>query len=128
VHRDFTPHNLLLPPSGQLKLIDFNAALHAYRKPGEKDDVIGKPYYIPPEQFRGRATIQSDIYALGATLYFLLTGEEPNPISESHPKQIKPDLSDAIDRIVGRATRLNVAARYQDADELLADLLADIVL
>lgn len=123
IHRDFTPHNLLIDERYQLKLVDFNAALHSYRKPGEKDDVIGKPNFIPPEQFRGRATHQSDIYALGATMFFLLTGEEPTPISESHPRKQVPELPENIDRIVGRATALSVIARYQDIDEFLADLL-----
>lgn len=123
VHRDFTPHNLLLSDDDQLKLIDFNAALHPYRKAGEKDNVIGKPNYIPPEQFRGRATTQSDIYAMGATLYFLLTAEEAAPISESHPRQTNPEVPEQIDQIIFRATALSPFARYRDVDALLADLL-----
>ncbi len=123
VHRDFTPHNLILTENLGLKLIDFNASLHAYRKADERDDVVGKPDYIPPEQFRGRATSQSDIYALGATLYFMLTGEPPEPISQSSPKTLTRYLSDEINEIVRKATAPNLSERYADADVLLADLL-----
>lgn len=123
IHRDFTPHNLLLQTNGTVKLVDFNAAIHEYRKNEQVDDVVGKPAYVPPEQFRGKAVRQSDIYALGATMYFLLTGEEPEPISQSSPKKVCPELSFEIDRIVGKATAINVNERYFDANILLADLL-----
>lgn len=78
---------------------------------------------IGTEQFRGRATPQSDIFALGASLFFMLTGEEPEPITQSHPGSIRADLCADIDRIVSKATALNLADRYKDVDELLADLL-----
>src|ERR1700739_3705163 len=69
LHRDFTPENLILSPDGTLKLIDFNVAQKL--ESTATRTVVGKHSYIPPEQFRGKATVQSDIYALGACFYFL---------------------------------------------------------
>lgn len=83
IHRDFTPDNLILNKDGQLTLIDFNVA-HQVRA-SSTGSVVGKQAYIAPEQFRGQATTASDIYSMGATLYFLLTGQDPVAISISSP-------------------------------------------
>src|SRR6185295_5237035 len=88
VHRDFTPENLILDQDGTLKLIDFNVAQEL--EESATRTIVGKHSYLPPEQFRGKACPQSDIYALGATLYFLLTGEEPEPITVAHPQKLLP--------------------------------------
>ena len=123
IHRDFTPHNMLLQSDGRVKVIDFNAAIHEYRKQGVVDEVVGKPAYVPPEQFRGKAVVESDIYALGATIYYLLTADEPEPISCSSPKSKCSELSDEIDAIVRKATQINAGERYADVDLFWADLL-----
>ncbi len=83
VHRDFTPDNLILNSKGQLKLIDFNVAQQIQE--GSTGTIVGKHAYVPPEQFRGKATSQSDLYAFGATMFYLLTGKDPEPISQSIP-------------------------------------------
>jgi tRNA A-37 threonylcarbamoyl transferase component Bud32 len=83
VHRDFTPDNLMFSGEGQLYLIDFNVA--ETLESNLTRTMVGKHSYVPPEQFRGKATTQSDIYSMGATLYFLLTGRDPQPISVSNP-------------------------------------------
>jgi tRNA A-37 threonylcarbamoyl transferase component Bud32 len=120
VHRDFTPDNLLLSSQGKLVLIDFNVAeqLELQMSKG----VAGKHSYIPPEQFRGEATAQSDIYAMGATMHYLLTGHDPEPISTSHPIAINAKISEAIDAIVARATAIKLDQRYQDSAAIKADL------
>lgn len=120
IHRDFTPDNLIVAHGDILKLIDFNVAQQL--EGDEIKSVVGKHAYIPPEQFRGKAVQQSDIYALGGTLFFLLTGEEPEPISASHPRAVRPDVSTELDAIIAKATAVELKDRYQSCSELRADL------
>jgi serine/threonine protein kinase len=122
VHRDFTPENLILRHDGVLKLIDFNVARQV--ESNATGSVVGKPAYLPPEQFRGQPVSQSDIYGMGATLHFLLTGKEPEPISPSHPAKTNTAVSAQLDKIVARATAINLKDRYQNAEELAGDLKA----
>lgn len=116
VHRDFTPENLILDKNGVLKVIDFNLAQQL--EEASTRTIVGKHSYLPPEQFRGKACPQSDIYAMGATLYFLLTGQEPEPLSCSHPLELNPSLSAEIDALVASATELELADRFKDADAI----------
>jgi tRNA A-37 threonylcarbamoyl transferase component Bud32 len=122
IHRDFTPDNLILNKDGTLKLVDFNVAQQT--EATATGTVVGKHAYISPEQFRGRPTPQSDLYSMGATLFYLLTGEAPEPIRASHPKSQRPDASDEIDAIVARATAFDTKKRYQNVEELKNDLKA----
>lgn len=83
IHRDFTPDNLILSKNGILKLIDFDVARHEDNR--HLNQVVGKPSYIAPEQFRGQSIPASDIYSAGASIYFLLTGKEPTPVKAELP-------------------------------------------
>lgn len=121
VHRDFAPDNLILRNDGKLKLIDFNVAQQI--QTGATGTIVGKHAYLPPEQFRGKPTTQSDLYAMGATLFFLLTGRDPEPISQSSPAAVNPNISAELDQIVKRATALQASSRYQTANEVASDLL-----
>lgn len=121
VHRDFTPDNLILGKDGVLKLIDFNVAQEE-AEATTTGTVVGKHAYLPPEQFRGMPVPQSDIYAFGATLQFLLTGEDPEPISVSKPKELRADVSDGLDHIVSRATAIELEERYATIREAVEDL------
>jgi tRNA A-37 threonylcarbamoyl transferase component Bud32 len=116
VHRDFTPDNLILRPDGKLKLVDFNVAQQTDST--ATGTVVGKHSYLPPEQFRGTPVPQSDLYSLGATLHYLLTGNDPEPISVSRPKRVNPDVSEAMDLFVAKATAMTLEARHQDVAEL----------
>ncbi len=121
IHRDFTPENLMLTDEGQLKLIDFNVA---YRLESTSTrTVVGKHAYVPPEQFRGKPTIQSDIYALGATLFFLLTGQDPEPISKSDPREVCPNISVEFSEMVMKATEPDAECRYLCPSAFKDDLL-----
>jgi serine/threonine-protein kinase len=120
IHRDFTPENLMLGPDGVITLIDFNVAQQLDCTTTRT--IAGKHAYIPPEQFRGTATAQSDIYAAGASLFYLLIGEEPEPISVSHPLNRSASVSLAMDDIVAKATALDALERYADSAALKADL------
>lgn len=117
VHRDFTPDNLIFErESNTLKLIDF--ALATEYESGTTGTVVGKHSYIPPEQFRGHATTQSDIYALGATIYYLLKGSDPEPITQAAPETVS-----ALGQVVAKCTALDLAERYKNVEEITADLL-----
>lgn len=122
VHRDFTPDNLILGSDGVLKLVDFNVAQQ--KDVTATGTVVGKHAYIPPEQFRGKPNSQSDLYAMGATVYFLLAGEDPEPITSSHPKEAVASVSGGLDIIVARATALDTNYRYKLAEEIRQELAA----
>lgn len=121
IHRDFTPENLLLRSRGTIALIDFNVAEQLESK--ETKTMVGKHCYVAPEQFRGKATAQSDVYACGCTLYWLLTGEDPEPISTSHPALKNETVSEAIDKVVALATHTDVSKRFASAAAMKAELL-----
>lgn len=121
IHRDFTPDNLILDPVKGIKLIDFNVA-QQYEASATRT-VVGKHSFIPPEQFRGKACPQSDLYALGATLFYLLTGEEPEPITVAHPRNLVPMISRQLDDVVAKCTAQDLESRYKDSDEIARDLL-----
>lgn len=120
VHRDITPENILLLPDGSIKLIDFSLAVKSDGR--STTDSCGKQAFTPPEQFREEICPQSDIYGLGATMFFLLTGVPPKPITTSSPKIKAPDISDKVNKIVERATQLDLNERYQSVNWLKLDL------
>jgi hypothetical protein len=120
LHRDFTPENLILSTDGSLKLIDFNVAQQMHSNATRT--VVGKHSYIPPEQFRGKATTQSDLYAMGASLYYLLTGQEPEPITTARPRTIKPDVSVEMDAIIAQCTESDTEVRYACAEDIRVEL------
>jgi tRNA A-37 threonylcarbamoyl transferase component Bud32 len=120
VHRDLTPDNVVLRKDGTLVLIDFGAANEYVGQ--ATGTLIGKQSYISPEQFRGKAEPSSDIYALGGTLNFLLTGEDPEPLSPSHPRDWRSELSPAIDQLVADCTALSPAQRIRDARTLVEEV------
>ncbi|MFA7337185.1 MAG: serine/threonine-protein kinase [Candidatus Obscuribacterales bacterium] len=120
VHRDFSPENLIVDASDRIKLIDFNVAQQT--QGGSQGAIVGKPAYMPPEQFRGKATGQSDIYALGATLFFLLTGHDPEAITQSSVVALNSNVSPGLNQIIKRCTALQLNHRYLSADEIAADL------
>lgn len=122
VHRDFTPDNLMMGHGDILKLIDFNVAQHLESM--STHTVVGKHAYIPPEQFRGETTPQSDIYAMGATLFFLLAGEDPEPISVSRVKASRKNISDELDAIIAKATATDASYRYVNCEEIKRELEA----
>lgn len=119
IHRDFTPDNLLLNKQGQLKLIDFNVA--QLERVGTTGTIAGKHAYLPPEQFRGKATTQSDIYALGSTLFFLLTGTDPEPITQSMVDS-ETTVSDSLSSIIRDCTALDVTKRCASVETVIERL------
>ncbi len=116
IHRDLTPDNLVVREDGVVVLIDFGAANEFIG--ASTGTFVGKQCYISPEQFRGRATPQSDIYAFGCTLHFLLTGCDPEPLSTLNPKQIVQSVPQELNDLVAACTQLDLSKRLSCAEEL----------
>jgi len=130
LHRDIKPENLLLGHDGELRLLDFGLAYC----PGLSQDLPwalpGTPSYIAPEAFRGEApTPQQDLYAVGVTLYFLLTGHYPYGEIEAFQRprfglpvnasRYRPDLPDWIAHNLERAVAVAPDQRFETAEEWL---------
>jgi serine/threonine-protein kinase len=113
----------MLDQDGNLILIDFDVAQQQIDS-SKTATVVGKPPYMPPEQIRGKPTTRSDIYALGATLHFLLTGCDPEPLTSSHPRTLNDLVSVELDNIVARATSLYDVDRFSDTQAMRSELSA----
>ncbi len=120
IYRDLKPSNVMIDTKDRVKLVDFGIA-RPYAEDSDNTHVVSAGY-SPPEQYWGAADPRSDIYALGATMHFLLTGQEPLALQVSSPKRINPKISDHTDEIVQRATAQDVWLRYQNAPEMQQEL------
>jgi predicted Ser/Thr protein kinase len=109
VHRDISPDNLLLRADGSLALIDFGAAKEIAAS--YTGTIIGKQAYMAPEQLKGKPTEKSDIYAFGATMYFLLTGTHPRALEVSAPKNEKPSVSANFNALIMQCTQQDEVLR-----------------
>ncbi|MBX9671740.1 MAG: serine/threonine protein kinase [Candidatus Obscuribacterales bacterium] len=119
VHRDVTPDNILVTDEDKVFLIDFGASNEFVGV--ATGTTVGKKSYIAPEQFRGKAQLASDLYSFGATLYFALTGKDPVALSTSTVESGSA-LVERLSRVVEKATELELADRYQNIGEVIADL------
>jgi tRNA A-37 threonylcarbamoyl transferase component Bud32 len=120
VHRDLTPENLIISDKSKVMLIDFGAAnefLHT-----ATGTLVGKHAYMAPEQLKGRAHTQSDLYSLGCTMHFLLTAADPTPLVASHPAALNPAVLPDTDALVFQLTQFNLEARPQTASETASRL------
>ncbi len=140
VHRDIKPENIMLTRERIPKLADLGLARLSHGDPmaqAEKGIAIGTPYYISPEQVRGQVDIdiRADIYALGATLYHMVTGRVPFPgsnpveVMKKHlhqplvpPDHINQSLSSGLGEVVEKAMAKRREERYQTPQELITDL------
>lgn len=116
IHGDVTPDNVMLNSSGGVKLMDFDASQELTRN--KTNTVVGKHSYMSPEQFKGLLGAETDVYAFGCTLHFMLTGFDPEPITESHPRNLVSTVGEKMDQIVARATALDGSVRYSSMGEI----------
>ncbi len=126
IYRDMKPSNIILKPDGNIALIDFGTAREYKYSSLEDTNTLGTYGYAAPEQFGGRGQTdgRTDIYSLGVTLFYLLTGEDPTmrEIGIFSVKKYKPGLSEELDRIILKCTKSNPLERYQSCEEVLKDL------
>lgn len=126
VYRDLKPSNIMIDGnSGRVMLIDFGIA-RWINKEEKGVTAVGTMGYAPPELFSGNVEPRSDIYSLGSTMFHLLTGADPqsNPLlifdfqKHPRPRQINPQLSDQMEKILMRAVEYNASNRFKSAAEM----------
>lgn len=127
VYRDFKPSNIIIDQNDNVKLIDFGISQEY-----QKDYVIDKRYltltkgYAAPEQYdvRYRSDVRTDIYALGVTMHYLLTGKNPKepPFHFVPVRRMNPTISRAMESIVKKCLQPNPDKRYADACLLKEDI------
>jgi serine/threonine protein kinase len=137
VHRDVSPHNILLSEQGEVKLTDFGIAKAMNKREQTGTGVVkGKVAFMSPEQAMGKPIdARSDLFSLGTILYLLMTRSRPfeGPTDletllrvqkgEFTPAEATaPDLEPEVASIISRAMQTDPADRYQSADEMLTDL------
>ena len=127
VYRDLKPSNIMLDDkTGRVMIIDFGIARSIGQGREQGVTAVGTMGYAPPELFSGNVEPRSDIYSLGSTMFHLLTGADPqnNPLlifdfqKNPRPRQINPQLSDQIERILMRSVEYNAEARFSGAGEM----------
>jgi serine/threonine protein kinase len=118
IYRDLKPSNVMMMANGQAKLIDFGIARHF--QPQQNATMIGTQGYAPPEQYRGKVELRSDLYALGATMHHALSGRDPAneaPFSFPPLATLCPDIKPALAALVDEALTYDVEHRVQSAEE-----------
>jgi serine/threonine-protein kinase len=125
IFRDLKPGNIMLTPAGQVKLIDFGIV--RFFKPGQRADTmaLGTPGYAAPEAAGGQTDERSDLYSLCMTLHHLLSLHDPSYSIFNPPplRSLNPAVSPDLERILARGLENDRNQRWQDARQLLVELL-----
>lgn len=126
IYRDLKPGNIMLRPDGTICLIDFGIAREYKQAQAGDTTYLGTKGYAAPEQFggMGQTDARTDIYNLGATLYHLVTGQNPSlPPYEFYPiRYWNPQLSAGLEQIIMKCIQNNPDDRYSSCAEVMYDL------
>lgn len=127
IFRDVKPSNIMINQQNHVVVVDFGIA--KVFKIGQKGTMIGTEGYSPPEQYRGEATPQTDVYALGATIHHLLTHRDPRleaPFSfaDRPIRSINPLVSPELELIVSTALQYKPEERFPTASAMKESLMA----
>lgn len=127
IHRDIKPQNIIRSDDGKIFLVDFGAVQDTYQNTVTGGStIVGTFGYMAPEQFRGQAVLSTDLYGLGTTLLFLLTGQSPADLPQRQLKinfksaiQLSKHYADWLERMIEPVS----AARFTSAQQALEALL-----
>lgn len=125
LHRDVAPDNIMLCRDGRVKLIDFGAARQLVPDGSLGHTVMIKSGFTPTEQYasQGGSDERSDIYSLGASLYYAMTGKiPPDPYRRTENGLSDADTDDAFTRVILRAFAVEPSERYESAERLMREL------
>lgn len=124
LHRDITPENIVVSEQwfdpSHLYLIDFGVSNHFLGT--ATGTIVGKQAFMAPEQFRGKPVPVSDLYSLGGTLYFLLTGQNPKALCQCHVREHNPSISQAADSLIADLTNQDPSSRPSSAAHLVTQI------
>jgi len=124
VYRDMKPSNVMMTEKGRVVLVDFGIA--RLFKAARKGTMIGTLGFAPPEQYQGVADPRSDIYSLGATLHYVVTGRDPEkfpPFSFPPIRELRPDISSNLAGAIDRALAYDMDGRPPTIQEFRDMLL-----
>ena len=127
IFRDIKPQNLMVNQHNHIMIVDFGIA--KVFTSNQKGTMIGTEGYSPPEQYRGEASYQTDIYALGATLHHLLTRRDPRleapfSFSDRPVRKLNPNVSPELEAIIDTCLNYKPEDRYKDVRTLREALIA----
>lgn len=127
IYRDLKPSNIIITSLNEIKLIDFGTA--RFFSPGKTKDtfVMGTPGFASPEQYGiGQSDTRSDIYTLGATIYYLLTRKNMETAKFKFPpiKTLNPAVSSEIEDILKKSLQLDPNDRFQNVNEIKSRLIS----
>lgn len=130
VHRDVSPDNIFLCGDGSIKLIDFGAARFSSDE-NKLMSIILKPGFAPPEQYEqiNKQGSWTDVYALGATLYYIITGVKPEESTNRkindtlpYPHEVNPEIPEYLSNTIMKAMAIDVHMRFQNIQEFMEGL------
>jgi serine/threonine protein kinase len=138
IHRDVKPENIMVTYEGEVRLMDFGLArvLDVASHLSQPGDILGTPHYLAPEQAQSMSVDgRADIYSLGVTYYYALTGQKPfdgdTPVAvimqhinkqPLDPRQFSPEIPDEVCLVIQKMLAKNPDERYQNCNDLISDL------